>query len=279
MQDEAAVELYMEGGCGVFAIALQRVYGYKLGSYLDDDNIEFWDEDEEPLSSVVHVFAHQGDKIIDVKGIRSVKEMQNDFYIEGRVDWNVSVDEIMNEYSGDDKPLYEISDGDIEEAIEYIRANSERYEIEPSSLKKLLEFLLENDDEDYRGSHRAPGRGWGAPLWDVTGDIYPDDIYTLPINIAARYYGHSEPGDIAMISLIRKYKGKPTARVKIYRAVPNESDINQINPGDWVTIYRPYAVQHGEGPLRGEYKILSASVTAQELFTDGNSIYEWGYNP
>ena len=36
----------MTGGCGIFAIALHKVFGYELGSYLDDENIEYYDEDE-----------------------------------------------------------------------------------------------------------------------------------------------------------------------------------------------------------------------------------------
>jgi hypothetical protein len=52
-----------------------------------------------------------------------------------------------------------------------------------------------------------------------------------------------------------------------------------INGGDWVTINRDYAKQHGESALRGNYKIISKKVKAKDLATDGNSIYEWGYNP
>jgi hypothetical protein len=51
-----------------------------------------------------------------------------------------------------------------------------------------------------------------------------------------------------------------------------------INDGDWVTIDKQYAVQHGESALNGKYKILSKTVLAKNLYTDANSIYEWGYN-
>ena len=111
-------------------------------------------------------------------------------------------------------------------------------------LNRLIDYLLEN--EDYRGLHRAPGKDRGAPLWDLSGDIYSDDIYTLPIETAARYYGHSEPGDIPVISLIRQYHNKPDAEVVIYRAVPDLEEIVDINAGDWVSIYRPYVEAHGE---------------------------------
>lgn len=52
-----------------------------------------------------------------------------------------------------------------------------------------------------------------------------------------------------------------------------------INPGDWVSINRQYAVDHGQAHVDGNYKILSKTVKAKELFTDGNSIHEWGYDP
>lgn len=43
--------------------------------------------------------------------------------------------------------------------------------------------------------------------------------------------------------------------------------IDKINSGDWVTIYRPYAKEHGMSSLRGKYKILSMTVPAKNLFT------------
>jgi hypothetical protein len=51
-----------------------------------------------------------------------------------------------------------------------------------------------------------------------------------------------------------------------------------INNNDWVTINRAYAKEHGESNLNNQYKILSKQVKASELFTDGNSIHEFGYS-
>ena len=50
-----------------------------------------------------------------------------------------------------------------------------------------------------------------------------------------------------------------------------------INIGDWVTISRKYAVDHGHRSLKGEFKIISKAVKAKELYTNGDSIHEWGY--
>jgi hypothetical protein len=37
-------------------------------------------------------------------------------------------------------------------------------------------------------------------------------------------------------------------------------DVDAINDGDWVAITKEYAVEHGEGALKGEYKILLLKV-------------------
>lgn len=51
-----------------------------------------------------------------------------------------------------------------------------------------------------------------------------------------------------------------------------------INHGDWVALDRKYAKEHGESALRGNYKILSKKVPARQLFTNGDSIREWGWD-
>jgi hypothetical protein len=46
-----------------------------------------------------------------------------------------------------------------------------------------------------------------------------------------------------------------------------------------VTINKEYAKEHGRDNLRNNYKIISKTVSSKFLFTDGNSIHEWGYDP
>lgn len=194
-----------------------------------------------------------------------------------------------------------------------------------------MNFKTWFENEDYRGTHKAPDRENGAPLHDLS-KIYPDDIYGPN---GARYYGHGDSSDYFTISIIQAAKNKPHMQVKIYRAVPKvlstqekitdlekqkkyilktgkvppaardyynnnsskyydvinnqldklksepvvENEKIKINFGDWVTINRQYAVLHGESSLHGKYRILSKTVSAKTLYTDGNSIHEWGYNP
>jgi hypothetical protein len=53
----------------------------------------------------------------------------------------------------------------------------------------------------------------------------------------------------------------------------------KINPGDWVTLSRAYAVEHGRDNLGNRYRILSKTVRARDLYTDCDSILEWGWDP
>jgi phage portal protein BeeE len=132
--------------------------------------------------------------------------------------------------------------------------------------------------DDYRGNHRAPNREGGAPLSDMTGngEVYPDDIYGPK---AAQYYGTGEPViDKKTVKIIQSLRGKPDAEVTIYRAVPKDAG-DKINPGDWVTINREYATMHGEGALRGEYRILELKARAADIYGNGDSIHEYGYDP
>ena len=130
---------------------------------------------------------------------------------------------------------------------------------------------------DYSGEHRAPQRDSGAPL-DNLKNVYPDDLYGPK---GALYYGHAsgDATDKAAIRIIQSARNKPDAPVKVFRAVPKSIQSNEINPGDWITTIKSYAVQHGEGPLGGDYKILEKTVPASDLYTNGDSIFEFGYDP
>jgi hypothetical protein len=135
------------------------------------------------------------------------------------------------------------------------------------------------DDLSYRGSHTAPGPDFGAPLYDLTGggQMYPADVYSAK---AAQYYGTGFPkADREAFALAQRVKGNPDAEVTMYRAVPKDENITSINAGDWVTLSKDYAKTHGESALRGDYKILSQKVKAKDLWTNADSIHEFGYQP
>lgn len=75
------------------------------------------------------------------------------------------------------------------------------------------------------------------------------------------------------------YNEMADAAERLKNAPDSERPILAISPGDWVTPSKKYAKQHGEAALSGKYKIISQRVKASDLFTDGNSIYEFGWAP
>ena len=121
----------------------------------------------------------------------------------------------------------------------------------------------------YAGEQEAPDHESGRPLYDLTG-IYPADFYT------GRAYDYGD--NTRCIGIMLAMHNRPNAPIKVYRAVPKTAP-RKINPGDWVTIDRRYAVEHGRDNLRNEYAIVSKTVFARDLFSDGNSVEEWGYDP
>lgn len=131
---------------------------------------------------------------------------------------------------------------------------------------------------DYKGQHTAPMKDSGKPIWNLS-DIYPDDFYS---SNAARYYGHGENlgRDQMIVSQIQSMRNRPDKPITIYRAVPKDVPKGKgINVGDWVTTDRQYAKEHGQGALQGDYKIVKKTVKARDIFTNGDSIYEFGYDP
>ena len=134
----------------------------------------------------------------------------------------------------------------------------------------------ESSEEDYRGQHRPPAPDYGAPLHAVNTNIYPDDVYDRQHQV--QYYGTGDGRlDRQSFAIVNRVRDHPDEPVTIYRAVPK--DVTGINAGDWVTINRDYAQMHLDGPLGGEGHILSQTVLAGSLFTQGDSIHEWGYWP
>jgi hypothetical protein len=129
---------------------------------------------------------------------------------------------------------------------------------------------------DYRGTHTAPTGKFNEGSLDAMNRTYPDDLYSKD---GARFYGDTANPrwDREMHQIILAVKGKPEAEVTVYRAIPKGMS-ETINAGDWVTPYRPYAESHGER-FEGGFDILSKKVRAGELFTEGNSLFEFGWGP
>jgi hypothetical protein len=87
-----------------------------------------------------------------------------------------------------------------------------------------------------------------------------------------------DPGNFRTSSDWYNWASDELNRLKTLPPDPPQPKIG-INPGDWVTINRQYAKEHGESVLNGKYRIVSKKVKAKDIFTNGDSIHEWGYDP
>jgi hypothetical protein len=133
---------------------------------------------------------------------------------------------------------------------------------------------LHSKDVNYRGLHTAPiNDGFNAPLHDLT-KIYPEDVYSSK---AANLYGHRIPEDKKAAEIVQKFRNNPEAEVTVYRAVP-EGASHKVNRGDWVTLTEAYAKIHGDSNLDENYKIIKNKVKAKDIYTNGDSIHEFGYD-
>lgn len=141
------------------------------------------------------------------------------------------------------------------------------------------------NDTEYRGEHAAPGPESGKPMHDTT-DVYPADFYGPR---GFDYYANThQPYDRASYDTVAAARGNPDKMVWAHRAVPkdvykaamktSEPTAHMIRPGDWVTPSREYAKEHGEGLGEG-YHIARKRVPAKHLYTNADSIHEWGYHP
>jgi hypothetical protein len=136
------------------------------------------------------------------------------------------------------------------------------------------------ESADYRGTHTAPYRtedGTTAPAHEMNR-TYPDDIYSPE---GHRYYGHGGNDtkmDKQTMAILQAAKGNPDYPITIYRSVPKEFAGEDIYNGDWVTPNIEYAKMHGRRWDDG-YHIIEKTVPAKHIWTEGNSIHEFGYDP
>jgi len=144
--------------------------------------------------------------------------------------------------------------------------------------------LLKEDIADYQGQHQAPIEpDYHSPLHDMVG-VYSEDLYS---HLGVQYYGDGSEESAAMDrhshSIIMDVRGKPDAEVMVHRAVPHGTEGNMINPGDWVSTSKAYAIQHGWRIGNGQnshpegFKLLRRKVKAKDLFSEGSSLHEYGW--
>ena len=166
-------------------------------------------------------------------------------------------------------------------------------------------------DEDYRDSHSAPKASVAKEDFtnldklrkaaNESGDLnlfaIANDVSNVPSDFFThdgwwQYSNRNEAADSesffkirkAIDSIQRQTKEYGTVKhmpsVWVYRAVPKSVKEGSLqSDGQWVTPSMAYAKLHGQsrfGP--GNYRIIKEAVPADQLWFDGNSINEWGFD-
>lgn len=151
-------------------------------------------------------------------------------------------------------------------------------------------------DTSYRISHQPTGPGDENAIRlddltrSITGEVagYPEDFYSPrgpqyyapPPSFTGDEFGLANQQSYRAIQAVRN---NPDAEVTIYRAVPNDENITEINPGDWITLSPKYAELHaagGYGPRgEGAGKVISQTVKVRDIFWGGDDVNEFGFFP
>ena len=143
--------------------------------------------------------------------------------------------------------------------------------------KESKDRSLDNINNPKRNklSHQIPWDSeYNTTLDNMTKNV-PNDFYTHP-----EYYAYfKDRADRESWQVIKNVKGKPDAEVTIYRAAPK--GVNEISAGDWVSLSRTYAKDHGKHheDKSLDMPVISKKVRVDEVIWDNNSINEFAYYP
>lgn len=143
------------------------------------------------------------------------------------------------------------------------------------------------NDESWRKSHRAPRKDEENANPFNTEKIVPEDFWEHPewyTNI--RHSSETRESYYAMKRAIDKYKrlmaeGKTdeadNVTITMYRGVDKTANKREASfrNGDWITPSRSYALL--SAPY-GKARVISQEVKLKDIWWDGNSINEWGYD-
>ena len=125
---------------------------------------------------------------------------------------------------------------------------------------------------DLKKSGLVPNDYWDHPEWYTYGAEERESFYKVKDALSKQERWDAEGK--------KNYKGEPAeAKIWVYRAVDKtvNSKEDHFRNGDWVTPSYDYAVNEGQMNPNG-YRIIKQTVSIKNLYWDGNSIAELGYD-
>lgn len=221
----------------------------------------------------------KGSQFLTAFGLQLPSHMQSDVNLSVS---NIKTEAELSQYQSEnsDTRFSRKANNSIDQ---HYMALAKRYKNGDSSVESELRNLVNDRAQEkgfgkpnYRMQHEAPNsKDEISQSIDNLKGLYPDDLYSSK---GYQYYGTGyDAMDRKAWDILKRIKGKPDDTVTIYRAYPKGTG-GTITNGDWVTIVRDYAVEHGEANLGGDYQIVSKDVKASEVFTNADSLLEQGYD-
>ena len=160
-----------------------------------------------------------------------------------------------------------------------------------TAFDRAWRILKMGQHSSYYQIDQSPHAGYNTPLHEIEQafpDIhesphYYDNRQSNPRNFEqSGFYGATEDMFGETLRIMNESRNNPSNKVRIYRAIPDDGSIpdedHEINEGDWVALSESYAHEHGNDYLDGDYVVLDKLVDAQHLYSNGDSIYEFGYD-
>ena len=127
-------------------------------------------------------------------------------------------------------------------------------------------------DSEYRMDHRAPNSKYDDNLATIReSGLVPDDYWTKP-----QWY-QSSGEEYEAFYAVKKALDSPRKTIRMYRAIPKGVKESEFRNGDWITPSRAYAQMEGQ-EIPGGYRIITDVVKTKDVWWDGNSICEFGYD-
>lgn len=130
-------------------------------------------------------------------------------------------------------------------------------------------------ESSYRMNHSAPNGSDGLSIRGtdlLNNDLVPDDYFTRP----ERYSTMGEKEKESHSAIMRALRSKDKT-ITMYRAVPANVQETKLRNGDWITPSRKYAEVEG-ALINGGYRIISEKVSLSDVWWNGDSINEFGYD-
>lgn len=112
---------YLHGRCHLFALAIQKVFGYDIEFAIDECDLELETE------VLIHAYCVKEGKAVDVEGIWDKEDVLADFDYNEPYERIVTVKEVSEMMEDGFIEFAEI--GELESLVKYIKDNKKRYQL------------------------------------------------------------------------------------------------------------------------------------------------------